>query len=101
MVQCTMVQCTIFITLWARYGLFCLFWLATNIFVRQHFKKAYGLQPILQEFQLNIMTEVFEEEYLLIPKCNLETLQHPESGFKVKQFHAFDLRFNVQLSPLF
>ena len=73
----------------------------TNIFVWQHFKKAYGLQPILQEFQLNIMTEVFEEEYLLIPKCNLETLQHPESGFKVKQFHAFDLQFNVQLSPLF
>ena len=55
-------------------------------FVYQHFKRAYGLQPILQQFQLNILGESFEVDSLLIRPCNQSLLQLPGSRFKVEYF---------------
>ena len=65
------------------------YYLLYLLFVYQHFKRAYGLQPIMQEFQLNILGEVFELDNLLIRPCNQSLLQHPGSRFKVTHFDVW------------
>ena len=75
-------QLSTYATLWVIFLPPCTL-LTDGLFWFQHFKQTYGLQPILNNFQLELLAEVFEPENLMIKPCDLNLLQLPGSRSNV------------------